>query len=489
MCRRFTWVPALLRVVIFIVFCGESARAQNVVQEENRLPGTRDWVLTKLEPAAAGQSPSSPDDQFRRRRAIEGYCSRASVRAGETLTVYVSMNPPGRFKFDLYRMGYYNGDGGRLVTSIASTAGVTQPDPEDGPNKLIECRWQPTLVLAVPREWVSGVYLGKLTAEGSGYEVYVVFIVRDDRPADLLFQCSDITWQTYNRWPAWRSLYDYGNNKWHTKVGNDVGFDRPYGLYYNGLPSRFQPITNGSGEFLLWEFPLAFWLEQHGYDVTYISNLDTHARPETLTRAKGFLSVGHDEYWTQQMIENVTRARDAGVNLAFLSGNSLSTKIYLRPASDGRADRVLGRIESFGDEEELMGDSSYGVGMADWVCTAPDHWLYAGTGMKVGERIPKLIGWEYHGLPLIEDPAPTVLARSAIEGKPNAPEHAAVIYPGPKGNFVFNAGTCWWNMLLSKPPAVPNPNNRDFSKPDPRVQRITKNLMDRIVSGKERASQ
>ncbi|MEX0714521.1 MAG: hypothetical protein WD278_19450, partial [Pirellulales bacterium] len=32
----------------------------------------------------------------------------------------------------------------------------------------------------------------------------------------------------------------------------------------------------GSGEFLLWEFPLAFWMEQHGYDVSYISNIDTH---------------------------------------------------------------------------------------------------------------------------------------------------------------------------------------------------------------------
>ena len=54
-------------------------------------------------------------------------------------------------------------------------------------------------------------------------------------------------------------------------------------------------LTNGSGEFLLWEFPLAFWMESSGYDVTYISNLDTHNDFESLTRAKGFLSVGHDE--------------------------------------------------------------------------------------------------------------------------------------------------------------------------------------------------
>ena len=33
------------------------------------------------------------------------------------------------------------------------------------------------------------------------WQSYVVFIVRDDRPADILFQCSDNTWQAYNRWP------------------------------------------------------------------------------------------------------------------------------------------------------------------------------------------------------------------------------------------------------------------------------------------------
>ena len=35
-------------------------------------------------------------------------------------------------------------------------------------------------------------------------------------------------------------------------------------------------------------------MEQHGYDVTYISNADTHAGPAGLLRAKAFLSVGID---------------------------------------------------------------------------------------------------------------------------------------------------------------------------------------------------
>ncbi len=96
-------------------------------------------------------------------------------------------------------------------------------------------------------------------------------------------------------------------------------------------------LSVGSGEFLLWEFPLAYWMEQQGYDVTYISNLDTHADPAGLRRAKGWLSVGHDEYWSLAMFETMKRMVAEGLNLAFLSGNSICGVVDIHPASDGRA--------------------------------------------------------------------------------------------------------------------------------------------------------
>jgi hypothetical protein len=320
-----------------------------------------------------------------------------------------------------------------------------------------------------------------LTALDSNAQAYVIFIVRDERKADLLFQCSDLTWQSYNRWPAWRSLYDFENNRWHTTAGNEVGFDRPYAIYYNGLPADFVPQSNGSGEFLLWEFPLAYWLEKEGYDVSYISNLDTHADGKGLLRGKGFLSVGHDEYWTQQMYDNVAHARDEGVSLLFLSGNSVSGIIYLKATPDGRPDRVFGRIVRFSNEQELIGAKSHGVGMADWVCTAPAHWLFAGTGMRQGNAIPNLVGWEYHGQPLGNHQSLVVVATSRIRDRPQLPPHVATIYEGPKGNIVFNAGTCWWNMVLSRPPGTVDPPRRDFSRTDPRVQQMTRNLLSHVL--------
>ena len=171
-------------------------------------------------------------------------------------------------------------------------------------------------------------------------------------------------------------------------------------------------MSVGSGEFLLWEFPLAYWMEQQGYDVSYISNLDTHVGPGRPARAKGWLSVGHDEYWSLSMFETMKRMVAEGLNLAFLSGNSICGVIDIHPSSDGRPGRIIERVGRFGsprkeeiekgfpeealftkngpNEATLMGaQSTYPVtGGGDWTCRKPDHWLFAGTGMKEGDGIP-----------------------------------------------------------------------------------------------------
>jgi hypothetical protein len=397
-------------------------------------------------------------------------------------------------------MGYYGGAGARLMRSLGPLQGTTEPDPKDGNRNLVECKWKVGFSLEIPPDWLSGVYIGKLStlpAPGGQYldlemksEAYVIFIVRDDRRADLLFQASDMTWLSYNRWPQWRSMYDLGTAPWgasNGKVGYDVGFDRPYALYWNGYPAGFHPLTNGSGEFLMTEFPLAFWLEKEGYDVTYISNVDTHADGKGLLRAKAFLSVGHDEYWTEQMFANVTSARDAGVSLAFLSGNSISGVVELLPGTDGRPNRVMRRAgRGFSGEQELMGATSYGVGFADWTADTPEHWAFAGTNMKKGDRVAQLVGWEYHGAPLGTHADLTVLSEGpvyAANGQRASGTYATTLYTAPKGNLVFNAGTCWWNVVLSSPPGFQSPPRKDFLRDDARIQRITKNILDRMIAG------
>lgn len=125
---------------------------------------------------------------------MEGYCSRTSIRAGDRLAVYVSTDPPAEYTVDIYRMGYYGGTGGRLMRSLGPFQGAAQPTPDDGPHNVRESQWKEGFGLQIPRDWVSGVYLGKLTTRQTGGESYMVFIVREDRKADLVFQSSDMTW-------------------------------------------------------------------------------------------------------------------------------------------------------------------------------------------------------------------------------------------------------------------------------------------------------
>ena len=91
-----------------------------------------------------------------------------------------------------------------------------------------------------------------------------------------------------------------------------MSFDRPY-----GLSSPRNPQGLGAGEFLSWEFPLSHWLEMHGYDVTYCSNVDM-LEPEQLLRAKVFISVGHDEYWDLRQYDNAMAGVKSGVTELYL---------------------------------------------------------------------------------------------------------------------------------------------------------------------------
>ena len=116
-----------------------------------------------------------------------------------------------------------------------------------------------------------------------------------------------------------------------------------------------------------------------------------------------------------------------------------------------------------------------------------EHWIFEGTGMKHGDSIPGLVGWEHHGLP---SPIPglEILAHGPVYsgGKLQGTEYTSTIYPGPKGNLVFNAATIWWSDGLSEPPGYLRPSAHGGTPPgpDPRVQRMTQNLFRRFIDSK-----
>ncbi len=466
-----------------------------LIRQENAKPGA-DFQLTRIMPDAKASYRSS---------LIEGYCSKQSVKAGEKLEIFVSTKPAARFTLEVFRLGYYGGAGARLMDALGPFEGKPQVDPVMGENRLMECAWESSVSLQIPQDWVSGVYLGRLTtvpeaADKPYWQSYVIFIVKDDRPADILFQCSDNTWQAYNRWPVNESLYT--DPRAAHAPGVSVSFDRPYG-------SMAQPsivnnlLTMGSGEFMLWEYPLCYWLEEQGYDVTYCANVD-NVEAGNATRCKAMISVGHDEYWDLRQYQNVKQAIGAGTSLLWLSANDVYMVTPFTANAQGVANRrltretcygefreeekeayakVLGPFERTGpDEREIIGARTVVPfnGGGDWTCVLPDHWLFAGTGMKQGDSISGLVGWEFHGDPdLARDGLQVVAEGNVWAGGTRLGKYAATVFEGPKGNVVFNASTIFWTQGLSSPPGHMLPWSH-HSRPhgvDERVQTITRNVL------------
>src|SRR5688572_3773762 len=148
---RTVW---LLIAVVATASVIAAERDPDLIRRENAKPGSRDWQLTRV----ALENYTSI-----RARYIEGYCSKQSVAAGETIDIMVSTNPPAKFQIEIFRTGYYGGRGARLMTTLGPFEGSKQPDPQKGDKDLHECQWKPTATLTIPADWASGVYLGRLT--------------------------------------------------------------------------------------------------------------------------------------------------------------------------------------------------------------------------------------------------------------------------------------------------------------------------------------
>ncbi|MDF0696517.1 DUF4082 domain-containing protein [Rhizobium sp. MC63] len=253
---------------------------------------------------------------------IEGFATDISVDNGKTISFKINTNSTN-YRIDIYRLGYYGGMGARKVATMQHTGLQTQPNPlrnsttgtVDAGNWAVSASW------AVPDDAVSGVYVAKLVRQdGTFGENHIPFIVRDDgSQSDIVFQTADETWQAYN---GWGGANLYGGNG--PATGQGAG--RAYAVSYN------RPIATRGGvgtfagpqDYLFGaEYAGIYWLEQNGYDVSYMSGVDVDRYGSLLLNHKTYIDAGHDEYWSGQQRTNVEAARDAGVNLMFWSGNEV----------------------------------------------------------------------------------------------------------------------------------------------------------------------
>jgi hypothetical protein len=247
--------------------------------------------------------------------AVEGYASQISAAPGEQVQLHVSTAPAARYRVEIYRIGWYGGAGGQLITCAptctqdkqGAPASIPTPDPLTGEN---HADWPVTTEFTIGRDWRSGYYLAKLvltSGDDAGKSTGVPFIVRqpEGSQSPVLFMLPVNTWQAYNDWGG-LSLYSDP----HSAV--KVSFDRPYA-------SADDQVTL--------DYPIVRFLDQFGFDVAYVADSDVDADPGQLLRHRLVVVGAHSEYWTKAMRDGVEAARGLGTNLAFLGGNTMFWQI------------------------------------------------------------------------------------------------------------------------------------------------------------------
>jgi Domain of unknown function (DUF4082)/Bacterial Ig-like domain/Bacterial Ig domain len=324
--RKNRWMRRVLYLAIMAVVAviaaptgatadtGPCGAGSNPIVCENSQPGTpmSDWY-----------SPGSWGP-------IQGFPTVTSVPAGGTINFKISS--PVSYKVEIFRLGWYGGDGARAMPTAPTAVfpAITQPACDTAASTgEVDCgNWSVTASWSVPANAVSGVYLADFDqTDGNGLMPYPFVVSNYASTSNIVVKTDDQTWQAYNMWGG-ADLYE----------GTGVAPDgRDYAVSYN----RPMDIEGDNGVFGS-EYPMIQFLERNGYDVSYLSSVDIATNPALLQNHKIFIDSGHDEYWDQANYNAVTAAKNAGVNLAFFSGNEVFWRTELEPSiADGTADRTI----------------------------------------------------------------------------------------------------------------------------------------------------
>jgi hypothetical protein len=457
---------------------------------ENKLPGTTNW---KIDGPPAGTS-------------LEGFTNPAYAADGNTVTFYIS-SAFSHYEVQAYRMGYYAGAGGRLVWHSKELTGVLQPSCPVTPTiNMVSCdNWAPSFKLRLTSAFVQGDYLFKLVGPGN-QQSYIPFTVWDPTSTATYIVKDDLFTEE-----AWNP---FGGYDYYVGIGSCppdhyplcsrarvVSFDRPYGY------------GNGAGDFLTNEYPLVYWAEKHGLDVTYWTDLTVVQHPSLLARHKVLLSLGHDECWSYHerlAVENAVHTE--GLNVVFFGASAVLRHVRLQSSPLG-PDRELvdyrnsakDPLNGKGNPLEVTGNTwgsppaswpesnfvgemyagftGYDVGAQPFVVADAKAWIFRGTGLHNGSVVPGVILADFdHFDPDMAHPSDVqILGHSPIPigevvtdlGDYNGYTYSDMTYyTDPKsGGGVFDSGTNNWIFSMRTCTAGEKPC------PAPITRKITGNLL------------
>ncbi len=441
---------------------------------------------------------------------IQAYCDQHAVDPGGTINLFVSTQSAGTtWSGAIYRLGWYQGTGARLIAAIPQQSGVAQ-GYFDGTNlnncptaivdtttHLLEAGWSSSYRWQVPNNAVSGIYLAQCTDQNGKY-TYCSFVVRGNRPADYAYIRPTTTDAAYNNWGGW-SLYTVPGS------GVKVSFNRPD---WNG---------GGTGGLFQLEIQFIKWAERQGYNLSYLTMQDVHENGTWLQHYNAVLSAGHNEYWTKEIRAAFYAARESGVGLAFLGANACYWQMRFESDHAGNADRTVTcyKVQTSGGPA-LSNDPYYGVDnsrvTALWrdpvlnqpeaalcgimfsdliyngikvpwqMAATPSQTYLGGTGLVAGQSYgADLIGFEYDKQFASSPANLQIIAQSSPLNEYGNPDtQHTTTYVAPSGALVFASGSHAFTFALDQyrwsaagtPYVVPG------------IQALMSNIMAALVQGK-----
>jgi len=435
-------VALLVGVVAHATGAERSGAVPNAIQSENALPGMTDW-------------------QARSSDHIDVYTTQLTSAPGGSIDFHVSTAT--RYRIVVYRLGWYGGAGARLMACLPSCTddeqGTLQRQPGAPPalatDPPIRANWPITDTLHVGDDWTSGYYLAEATITYGidyGRVASAIFIVHPNDAttgSKILVQVPVNTWEAYNSWGG-KSLYDFTGDRMYR-----VSFERPFG-YLAQSP-------------LWWEIQLVRFLEREGYDVSYQTDIDTDANPNSLLEHRLIVDAGHDEYWTSGMRQAFATALADGTNLAFMGANegywrvkyednaqTIFTYKSLYDPARSLSDKTAMFREIGYPECEIEGDQFQSLAAIprnlDYTVTpaaTTDPW-FAGTGLTPGTIIRGTVSREHDKI----NPYPMSCFHPGLvdlfhyDGHGVDSDGDAVRYTAPSGARVFASGSFQFNWAL-----------------------------------------
>ena len=473
-------------------------------------------------------------EKFRAGPAVLGYADRHSVKPGESFRVMLSTREEGstvRGLLEAYRVG---GGGPNHRNLVYSSSEIEIGFTESlGTVSSTGCNWPVFKEITPGPQWTSGYYtIDFVDLKGVRIpEVAYIVVLNPKKDGDIVILLSTNTYQAYNQWGGF-SLYS------GTLAGSDkttmVSFDRPtisqfhtwefyYAIWLESHGYEVDYITNFDLEQdsnWAYEYPLFIVLGHNEYwtknEFDFIENRIFKLGRNTLFLGANlaywqvrFADINQspgEEFWGRQMVchklrRDPIRDRVSTADPLFLITDRFRSG-HRRPESmlmgimyelDFRPD--LPWLDAWSKQRVPLPGRSFGSQLSPYFAEEftpqfPDYEVvdtqfpfFEGTGLKKGETIYGIVGYEYDN----RNPMSSVEERPIFNGevrtfdlaegwKPGVslnaqipPESLRLVFRGnaldaygrkglaeavyfetASGAKVFSAGTIRWPWALSK---------------------------------------